>query len=129
VLFKEHNVLVAGGVVSAGEYPVPDHATGGWIGGQIAATQRLLDMTDPDTLIVPTNGRAQRRTHLEAQLEMLTAMRDRIESHMRKGHSIAEMLAANVTEGFDSYWGENRARFVANVYQGLWWAGRLRDSL
>jgi glyoxylase-like metal-dependent hydrolase (beta-lactamase superfamily II) len=129
VLFENRNVLVAGGAVTAGAYPVIDYATGGWIGGLVAATRKLLDITDRDTLIVPANGPAQRRAHLEAQLAMLTAVRERIENLMRKGKSIAEMLDANVTEGFDDYWGDNRERFVANIYNGLWWAGRLSDSL
>ncbi len=129
VWFKRSNVLAAGGTVTAGAYPVPDHATGGWIGGLAAATERLLAIADADTLIVPAAGPVQRRAHLEKQLAMLAEMRDRIEAHMRKGHSVAEMLAANVTDGFDAYWGADRDRFVANVYEGLWWAGRLRDSL
>jgi glyoxylase-like metal-dependent hydrolase (beta-lactamase superfamily II) len=129
VWFKKRNVLVAGGTVTAGSYPVSDHATGGWIGGLAAATEKLLALTDADTLIVPATGPVQRRTHLTAQLAMLNAMRDRIEEHMRDGHSVAEMLAAKVTDGFDEYWGADRDRFVANAYGGLWWAGRLRDSL
>jgi glyoxylase-like metal-dependent hydrolase (beta-lactamase superfamily II) len=129
VLFKNRNVLVTGGVVTFGSYPVPDHATGGWIGGLAAATEKLLALSDAETLIVPATGPVQRRAHLETQLTMLNAMRDRIEEHMRDGHSVAEMLAANVTDGFDAYWGADRDRFVANVYEGLWWAGRLRDSL
>jgi cyclase len=129
VWFKKRNVLVTGGTVTAGSYPVSDHATGGWIGGLAAATQKLIALTDADTLIVPATGPVQRRAHLTTQLEMLNAMRDRIEEHMRDGHSVAEMLAANVTDGFDEYWGADRDRFVANAYEGLWWAGRLRDSL
>ena len=82
-----------------------------------------------DTLIVPANGPAQPRSHLEAQLEMLTVVRERIENLMRKGRSIAEMLDADVTKEFDASWGTNRERFVANIYNGLWWAGRLSDSL
>jgi glyoxylase-like metal-dependent hydrolase (beta-lactamase superfamily II) len=129
VWFKRRNVLVAGGTVTAGAYPVPDHATGGWIGGLAAATEKLLALADAETLIVPATGPVQRRAHLTKQIEMLTTMRDRIEEHMRDGHSVAEMLAANVTDGFDAYWGADRDRFVTNVYEGLWWAGRLRDSL
>jgi glyoxylase-like metal-dependent hydrolase (beta-lactamase superfamily II) len=129
VWLKRRNVLVTGGTVTAGAYPVPDPATGGWIGGLAAATEKLLAIADADTLIVPGMGPVQRRAHLETQLAMLTAMRDRIEEHMRDGHSVAEMLAANVTDGFDAYWGAGRDQFVANVYEGLWWAGRLRDSL
>lgn len=129
VLFKERNVLAAGGVVTAGEYPVIDYATGGWIGGLVDATKKLLAITNTQTLIVPANGPAQPRSHLEAQLEMLTAMRERVSNLMRKGRSIAEMLDANVTDGFDAKWGANRDRFVANIYHGLWWAGRLDGSL
>ena len=129
VLFKERNVLVAGGVVTYGAYPVLDYPTGGWIGGLVDGTRKLLQISNADTLIVPENGPAQPRTHLEAQLEMLTIVRERIENLMRKGHSIDEMLAAGITGEFDAAWGSNRERFVANIYHGLWWAGRLGDSL
>lgn len=129
VYFRERNVLVAGGVVTHGEYPVIDHATGGWIGGLVDATKKLLTIANPATLVVPANGQAQPRAHLEAQLEMLTVVRERIENLMRKGRSIPEMLDADVTQGFDAAWGTNRERFVANIYHGLWWAGRLSDSL
>jgi glyoxylase-like metal-dependent hydrolase (beta-lactamase superfamily II) len=129
VYFRNRNVLVAGGAVAAGAYPVIDYATGGWIGGLIEATAKLLGLTNASTLFVPHDGPAQPRSHLEAQLDMLKTMRERIETLMRKGKSIQEMLAADVTAGFDAAWGANRERFVANVYNGLWWAGRLRDSL
>lgn len=129
VQFKRRNVLVTGGVVTVGTYPVLDYTTGGWIGGLVDGTKKLLDLTDADTLIVPENGLAQPRSHLTAQLEMLTVVRERIENLMRKGRSIEEMLAAGVTDEFDAKWGSNRERFVANIYNGLWWAGRLSDSL
>ena len=129
VWFKNRNVLAAGGVVTVGSYPVIDYATGGWIGGLVDATRKLLQITSADTLIVPESGPVQPRSHLAAQLEMLTVVRERIENLMRKGRSIAEMLDAGVTNDFDAAWGSNRERFVANIYHGLWWAGRLSDSL
>ena len=129
VFFRERNVLVAGGAVAAGTYPILDYPTGGWIGGLVDANQKLLDLTNPDTLIVPDAGPAQPRSHLEAQHEMLKVVRERVENLMRKGRSIPEMLAADVTAGFDADWGDNRERFVANMYNGLWWAGRLDGSL
>jgi len=132
VLFKNRNVLVTGGAATFGSYPVLDYATGGWIGGLVEATKKLISITNADTLIVPADGPAQPRSHLTAQLEMLTVVRQRIENLMRKGRSIAEMLDAGVTNDFDAAWGnnrDNRERFVANIYHGLWWAGRLGDSL
>ena len=129
VFFGDANLLVASDLLSVDRYPVPDYATGGWIGGLVEATKKLLALTNADTLIVPANGPAQRRTHLQAQLDMLTVVRERVENLMRKGRSIEEMLAAGVTNEFDSKWGSNGDRFVANIYNGLWWAGRLSDSL
>jgi glyoxylase-like metal-dependent hydrolase (beta-lactamase superfamily II) len=129
VFLKNRNVIVTGGVVTAHTYPVIDYSTGGWIGGLVDATKKLLAITNADTLVVPKDGPAQPRSHLQAQLEMLTVVRERIENLMRKGRSIAEMLDADVTKGFDSAWGADRERFVANIYHGLWWAGRLGDSL
>jgi cyclase len=129
VFFPEHNVLAAGGAVAAGAYPVLDYATGGWIGGLEDATRKLLEIADGETLIVPGEGPAQRRAHLEAQLEMIVTVRGRIEDLMRQGQSAEEMLAAGVTADFDARWGSNRDRFVSNVYNGLWWQGRLDGSL
>lgn len=129
VFFPDSNVLVAGGAVSAGAYPVLDFATGGWIGGLEDATRKLLEIADAETLIVPQSGPAQRRSHLEAQLEMVTTVRERVADLMREGRSAEEMLEAGVTDEFDAHWGDNRRRFVSNVYGGLWWQGRLDGSL
>jgi glyoxylase-like metal-dependent hydrolase (beta-lactamase superfamily II) len=129
VFFPDRNVLVAGGAVSVGAYPVLDFATGGWIGGLENATRALLDVADSDTLIVPASGPAQRRSHLLSQLEMISAVRERVANMMRQGKSVEEMLEAGVTSEFDEFWGDNRERFVSNVYGGFWWQGRLDGSL
>jgi glyoxylase-like metal-dependent hydrolase (beta-lactamase superfamily II) len=129
VRFREHNVIVAGGAVAAGTYPILDYATGGWIGGLMDATKQLLDIADADTLIVPATGPAQRRAFLAAQYEMIGTVRGRVENLMRQGKSAAEMIAAGVTKEFDATFGPNSAEFVSNVYGGLWWQGRLNGSL
>jgi hypothetical protein len=60
---------------------------------------------------------------------MLTTIRGRIEDLMRQGKSADEMVAARVTAEFDAAWGNNRDLFVSNVYDGLWWGGRLGGAL
>ena len=129
VRLLERNIIATGGVCTAARYPVPDYATGGWIGGLIEATSRLIGLCDADTIIVPGYGPAQKREHLQRQHTMLVAVREKMEVLMREGRSVEEMLAAGVTDEFDQYWGDNTARFVANVYGGLWWVGRLTNSL
>ncbi len=60
---------------------------------------------------------------------MLVTVRERMENMMRDGKSAAEMVEEGATAGFDAEWGTNRERFVYNVYGGLWWQGRLTNSL
>jgi len=129
VRFRERNVIAAGGAVGGGAYPIIDYATGGWIGGLIEANKTLLEISDRNTLIVGHAGAVQTRTQIQAQHEMLKTMRERVEGLMRKGKSAAEMIASGVTKDFDGRYGTDGALFTRNTYEGLWWAGRLTNSL
>jgi glyoxylase-like metal-dependent hydrolase (beta-lactamase superfamily II) len=129
VRFRERNVIAAGGAVGGGAYPIIDYSTGGWIGGLIDANKKLLDLANDDTLIVGHAGAVQTRTQLAAQHEMLKVMRERVEGLMRKGKSVKEMVAGGVTADYDGRYGTDGALFIRNVYEGLWWAGRLTNSL
>jgi glyoxylase-like metal-dependent hydrolase (beta-lactamase superfamily II) len=123
VRFLEQNVIVAGGAVTAGEYPTVDYITGGQLGGLIDATQALIDMSDAETLIVPARGAALRRRDLEAQRDMAATVRERMQRLARQGKSVDEMLAEGITREFNERWGGNPQRFVANAYQSLWGLG------
>lgn len=129
VRFPRLNVIAAGGALAVGAYPVLDYTTGGWIGGLEDATRKLVELGDADTLYIPHEGPAQPIAHVEAQLRMVATVRKRIEDLMRKGRNAQEMVDAGVTAEFDAQWGTNRDRFVSNVYDGLWYFGRLLDSL
>lgn len=129
VRFRERNVIAAGGAAGGGAYPIMDYATGGWIGGLIDANAKLLSLANDATLFVGHGGPVQTRAQLAAQLEMLRTMRERVEGLMRKGLSVAEMVETGVTKDFDARYGAEGALFVRNTYEGLWWAGRLTNSL
>jgi glyoxylase-like metal-dependent hydrolase (beta-lactamase superfamily II) len=125
VFFPEHNVLVAGGAATAGRYPHLDYRTGGWIGGLADATRKLVDLADADTLIVPDEGPPQRRADLEAQAQMLSAVRERIEAIALQGRGVEDMIAERITADFDERYAGDAARFIEDAYEGLWW-NRLR---
>jgi len=65
VFFPEENVLVAGDVLSVGQYPILDYVTGGWIGGLQNANQALLKIVNGETKIVPGSGPIQTRADLQ----------------------------------------------------------------
>jgi cyclase len=113
------NVLVAGDVLTAGTYPIADYTTGGWLGGLLAATKTLLDLTNAETKVIPGTGPVQTRASLQAQFDMLTTLRERFAKMMRQGMSANDMLAAGVTKEFDEKWGDPKL-FVQVSYRGLW---------
>jgi glyoxylase-like metal-dependent hydrolase (beta-lactamase superfamily II) len=125
VRFPEQNVIVAGGTVTAGRYPVLDYITGGWIGGLADATKKLIALCDADTLVVPDVGPVQRRADLEAQKEMLETVRQHIEAIALQGRGVQDMIAEGVTKEFDARYTGDSKLFISNAYEGLWWS-RLR---
>jgi len=119
VHLRERNVLVVGCVLSAGQYPILDYCTGGWIGGMADATQKLLEVSDDKTRIVPGVGPVQTRAALAAEHEMLATLKEDLWQLMRKGYGADDMIAAGATRKFDPAWG-NPSLFVENTYRGLY---------
>jgi glyoxylase-like metal-dependent hydrolase (beta-lactamase superfamily II) len=119
VFFPDANVLATGALLAVGAYPVPDYATGGWIGGLEAATRALLDATDGSTKIVPAFGAACGRAELEAQLQLCTAVRERVADAYRRGLSFKEFVATKPTQEFDASRGDP-SLFLKLVHKGAW---------
>jgi cyclase len=124
VFFPKANVLVAGGLVSVGAYPVLDYTTGGWIGGMDDAAKALVGIANKDTRIVPGIGPVQTYADLQAQSEMLHTMHDRLVDLMRKGIGTDDLAAHPPTEEFNARWGDPQL-FLANAYRGMW--GHVRE--
>lgn len=119
VYFPRPNILMAGGVVSVGSYPILDNSSGGWIGGMAQAAKILMKVANSETRIVPAEGALQTRADLAAQSEMLSTVFDRLVKLMKQGLGPKDMLAAAPTKEFDSQWGNPEA-FVTSAYRGLW---------
>jgi len=118
------NVIVAGGTVAVGHYPILDTFTGGWIRGMGNATKRLLELSDEKTRIVGEDGAAVGKSHLTAQSEMLDTLTERLWQLMRKGLSEEDLVAAAPTQDYDDRWGDPRD-FILNTYRGIW--GHVRE--
>jgi glyoxylase-like metal-dependent hydrolase (beta-lactamase superfamily II) len=119
VFFRGANVLVVGDVLTVGRYPIPDVASGGWLGGMMTATKTLLDLASEQTQVVPGAGSVQARAALDAQHKMLAAVRERFVKMMRQGMSADDMLAGGITQEFDAQWGDPKA-FIHAAYKGMW---------
>lgn len=124
VFLPRQNVLVTGGLVTVGTYPILDYVTGGWIGGMDDASKALVAVADDKTIVVPGAGPVQTKADVKAQSEMLTTMHQRLVGLMRKGVGIDDLVADPPTVEFNSKWGDPKL-FLANAYHGMW--GHVRE--
>jgi cyclase len=119
VFFPNDNVLVAGGVVSGGSYPIADYCTGGWLGGMMSALKALIAKADAATRVVSGLGAMRTRADLEAQLDLCFTVLSRIGASYYKGQTWQQLLDSKPTRDFDAQWGDP-ATFLQTAYEGAW---------
>lgn len=111
------NVLAVGGLLATTGYPVPDYATGGWIGGLRDATRSLLSLSNDTTRIVAGDGVVQGRAALEAQLELCEHVLREVASSYRSGGSLQDFLDRQPAGPFTAHRGDPTL-FLELVYEG-----------
>jgi glyoxylase-like metal-dependent hydrolase (beta-lactamase superfamily II) len=119
VYFERQNVLAAGDVVSGQGWPAVDYITGGWIGGMVGGTQRLLAVANEQTRIVPARGPVLSFADLKAQASMYATIYERLSTMLNKGRGPSEAVAAKPTKEFDAQMG-NSDEFVRRAFESLW---------
>jgi cyclase len=130
VYFRRSDVLSTGDVFVATTYPVIDLERGGSIQGIIDALNRMLDLAVPEfrleagTIIVPGHGRLCDSADLAYYRDAVTIIRDRIQDAMKRGLTLDQIKAANLTMDYDGRYGATTGRwttamFIEAVYKSL----------
>ena len=120
--FKKANVIHTGDCFFNGMYPFIDPSSGGEIGGVIAATEKILAITDSDTRIIPGHGPLAGTTELQEFHDMLVVVNDRIRKLLAEGKTRDEIVAARPTLDLDEKWGGGFMqpdRWVGIVVDGI----------
>jgi cyclase len=118
--FKLSNVLVAGDVVQAGRLPMLDFPTGGWIGGMQEAHRTLLRLANDTTKIVPATGPVMTKADVQANLDILTKVREQLVKLMKQGKGPQDMIAAKAMKDFEGQLAGDPDPFIFTAYRGLW---------
>jgi cyclase len=119
VHFREANVLVAGGVVSADRWPILDWQTGGWIAGLVGAYDRLIKVCDDNTRIIAANGPALSLPDLKAMRAMYFTIYQRMVKALTSGLSPPEAVAQHPTREYQPTWG-SADQFVEEAFKSQW---------
>jgi cyclase len=120
--FRKANILHTGDLFTKGSYPIIDSSSGGWIGGMVAAADRILGLVDASTRIIPGHGPVANRDDLRAFRDMLAQAHARVEPLLAAGKTVDEAIAARPLAALDARWGQGPFKgthFTRIVYSGL----------
>lgn len=120
VHFTRSNILAVGDVVQAGRFPYLDYPTGGWIGGMQDAHRTVLRRADDATRIVPATGPVMTKAEVQASLDLLTKVRDRLVKLMKQGKGPQDMIDAKAMKEFEGQLTGDPDMFIFTAYRGLW---------
>jgi glyoxylase-like metal-dependent hydrolase (beta-lactamase superfamily II) len=112
--FSGANVLHMGDTFFVGRYPFIDVSSGGSIQGLIAAADRVLEMANGNTRIIPGHGPVSSADDLEAYRDMLVRIRDGVAEAIAAGMTLEQTVAAGITDEY-----ENPEAVVTAAYLSL----------
>ncbi|MGI9289823.1 MAG: MBL fold metallo-hydrolase, partial [Gammaproteobacteria bacterium] len=118
--FRNADVMHTGDAFINRGFPLIDVASGGTVKGQIEATQTMIDLAGPDTVIVSGHGPLADRDRLIVVRDMLITARANVVALIEEGKTLREIKDAEPLQELDPQWslGFLKARaFVTIIYQ------------
>ncbi len=122
VWFRDANAIHMGDCYFNGMYPFIDLSSGGNVDGVIAAANKVLEIANDDTKIIPGHGPLSGVAELRAYRDLLVAMRKKIRGMVEQGMSQSEIIAAKPSAEHDEVWG-------AGFMKPDMWVGIVAKSL
>lgn len=93
--YRDANVFHMGDTYFKGRFPFIDTGSGGSIDGAIAAHDRVIELADENSRIIPGHGDLSNVTELREARRMLQTVRDRVAAGVADGRSLEEISAMN----------------------------------
>jgi glyoxylase-like metal-dependent hydrolase (beta-lactamase superfamily II) len=100
------NLLAAGGVVSAEDWPLLDYRNGAWLGGRVRALERLAGLVTPDTRVVPAHGRVMTGRDIVRHRDMYQKLFFTMIDYMNMGLGPEDAVERNPLEPYEAEFGD-----------------------
>lgn len=133
VFFRRSDVVATGDIYRTDSYPVVDLEKGGNIQGVIDGLNRVLDLAVPahheegGTFIVPGHGRISDEFDLVEYRDMVTIIRDRIQSMIERGMSLEQVQASRPTRDYDPRYGADSGSWTTDMFVEATYRSLRRD--
>ncbi len=123
VIFRKQNAVHFGDVFNKLGYPFIDVDSGGSIDGMIRFCETVYDELNQDTIVIPGHGVVTDMPDLAAYIDMLKTVRQRVNTLIDEGKSLAEVEAeaVNLTADLSERYGDvlQSLGFINRVYTSL----------
>lgn len=125
VFFRRADVVVTGDIIDLRTFPAIDAARGGSVQGELDALNALLELVIPAmpliykegrTLVVPGHGRVSDHAEIVEYRDMVTVIRDRIQSMKNKGLTLDQVKAANPAQGYRNRYGADTGAWTTDMF-------------
>jgi cyclase len=133
VFFRRSDVVASGRIIDTLRFPVIDVAAGGSVQGEIAALNKLVELVVPPTplvwqeggtRVIPGRGHVLEQADVVEYRDMMTIIRDVVQSMIKKGMTLEQIRRAEPTKGYTRRYGTDTgtwttAMFVDAVHASL----------
>lgn len=120
--FPEQNVIDASDLFFNRLFPFIDIDNGGSVAGFKAGQQRILDLSDDDTAIIPGHGPLGTKADLQAALDMLIDAEARVKKLVDAGMTQEQVVEANPLADYHEQWNWGfitTERMTTTLYRSL----------
>jgi glyoxylase-like metal-dependent hydrolase (beta-lactamase superfamily II) len=118
VHFPELDVFAAGGVVSAEAWPLLDYRNGAWFGGRVRAFERLANLVDADTRVVPADGPLVTGRDIVRLRDIYDELFVTMIGFMNKGYGAEDVVRDNPLKQYEPEFGDASA-FLNGAYRSM----------
>ena len=130
VYFRGSDVIATGDVFNMDSFPIIDVEQGGHINGVLQALNYVLELAIPEfrteggTMVIPGHGRLADSADLGYYRDMLTIIRDQVQSLIDQGMTLQQVIAKRPTFGYEGRFGADTGSwttemFIEAVYRSL----------
>lgn len=122
VYFRKSDVLCVGDIINTAGYPIIKTEEGGSMNGEIAALNRILDITVPDwreeggTNVITGHGHIYNEADVADYRDMMVIIRDRIQDAIKKGRTLEQVKADRLTRDYDPYFGSTTGSWTTDMF-------------
>ncbi|AXT18456.1 MBL fold metallo-hydrolase [Flavobacteriaceae bacterium AU392] len=122
VFFKEANVIHTGDIFVRYGFPFIDAYSGGSIDGMIDILEKIIELSNNETVIIPGHGALSKQADVKEVRNMLIETKKLILDAKNEGRSKEELIDSNILSAYSERWSGNfidTGLFIQLVYEGF----------